>query len=190
MRFLFVFALLLPYSILMAAESKVDLKTKPEMVKRMRLVNSVATIESMDLAKRRVTVRRADGVHVTVKVDENVSGLDQFKAGDEVKVRYYESVSYQLVKVDPKEVQKETTIQTSDVPPGKNPKLKAFKETTIIATIQEIDPQGRYVKLKGPDGEFSVPVRDPKNLKFVKVDDQVKITYAESLAVALEKTQK
>jgi len=190
MRLLFAFVL--AFSIpAFAAESKVDLKTKPEMVKRTRLVHGVAVIESIDLDKRKVTIRRADGVHVTAKVDDSVQGLDQFKTGDEVKIRYYESTSYQLVKVDSKDALKETSVQTSNVSSeGKNPKIKASKETTLIATIKEIDPQGRFVDLKGPEGDFSVPVRDPKNLEGVKKGDQVKITYAESLAIGLEKTKK
>src|SRR4030095_2943647 len=98
--------------------AKVPLGTKPEMVKRMRLVNAVAQGEPAALAKRRVTVRRADGVHITVKVDEAVKGIEDLKAGDRVKIRYYESTSYQLVKVDPKETKKEKTVKVSESLPA------------------------------------------------------------------------
>lgn len=181
------FALTLSSPILNAAD-KVDLEAKPEFLKRMRFVQSVATIEKLDLEKRRVTARRADGVLVTAKVDEAVKDLGKLKVGDEVKVDYYESTTYEIVKVDPKETRKEVTSHTSEAsPPGKMPEIKGQLETTIIATIQEIDSQGRFVKLKGPEGEFSVPVSDPKNLKYLKVGNQVKVTYAESLAVKVIK---
>ena len=172
------------------AVDKVDLGTKPELLKRMRLVTGVATVENIDLAKRRIMIRRSDGVLVTAKVDESVMDLDKLKVGDEIKVEYYESATYQLVKAKPSEIRKEETVKSSEAtPPGKKPQLKGSLETKIIATIEEIDSQGRYVKLKGPEGEFSVPVRDPKNLKYLKVGDQVKITYAESLAVKVLKNK-
>lgn len=180
-------ALTLSHHSLSAAE-KVDLGAPPEMVKRMRLVNAVAEIEKLDLAKRRVTIRRPDGVHQTIKVGEEVKGLDSFKEGDTVKIRYYESTTYSLAKVDAKKVKKETTVHTSESLPAGG--KKETLETTVIATVKEIDPQGRFVKLNGPDGDFSIPVKDPKNIEALKVGDQVRITYEESLAISLLKHKK
>jgi hypothetical protein len=120
-----------------------------------------------------------------------VKNLGQVKVGDLVKVKYQESIAWKLVKVDPKEAQTKTTIQSTTVAPkGKKPAKKEFTETELIATITEIDKKEPAVTLKGPEGNLmNVHVQDPKNLEGVKVGDQVAISYTESLAVSVEKAK-
>ncbi|MCK7506097.1 MAG: hypothetical protein MZV70_19805 [Desulfobacterales bacterium] len=44
--------------------------------------------------------------------------------------------------------------------------------------------------LKGPEGnKETIKVKDPKNLKKVKVGDNVVISYTEALAISVEKAQ-
>jgi hypothetical protein len=47
------------------------------------------------------------------------------------------------------------------------------------------------VTIKGPRGnEETIKVKDPKNLQGVKVGDLVELTYAQALAVSLDKPEK
>jgi Cu/Ag efflux protein CusF len=63
-------------------------------------------------------------------------------------------------------------------------------ETTVIATVEKIDKLAPTVTLRGPERTVTVKVKDPNNLKGVKVGDQVRITYLETLAIAVEKAPK
>ena len=62
---------------------------------------------------------------------------------------------------------------------------------TVTATIEAIDAKKNRVTLKGPEGKTQeIKVKDPKNLKNVKVGDQVVLTYTEALAVSVEPAKK
>ena len=53
------------------------------------------------------------------------------------------------------------------------------------------DDTAHTVTIKGPEGNSeTVKAKDPKNLDKVKVGDLVEITYAQALAVSLDKPEK
>ena len=56
--------------------------------------------------------------------------------------------------------------------------------------IYQIHERQYQVTLKGPEGnKETIKVKDPNNLKKVKVGDQVVISYTEALAIAVEKAK-
>ena len=59
----------------------------------------------------------------------------------------------------------------------------------MTATVQAVDPDNRTVTLRRPDGTTSTYQVGPEAVNFdqIKVGDQVKATYVESLAVSLRK---
>jgi Cu/Ag efflux protein CusF len=59
--------------------------------------------------------------------------------------------------------------------------------TTITATVQAVDPANRTVTLQTPDGTTRTYQVGPEAINFdqIKVGDQVKATYVESLAISL-----
>ena len=61
--------------------------------------------------------------------------------------------------------------------------------TTMTATVQAVDPDNRTVTLRRPDGTTSTYQVGPEAVNFdqIKVGDQVKATYVESLAVSVRK---
>jgi hypothetical protein len=70
-------------------------------------------------------------------------------------------------------------------------KLAVGREISLTATITAIDRKGHTVTVKGPEGRTeTIAVKDPKNLDGVKVGDLVDVTYAQALAVALDKPAK
>ncbi|MFO1519791.1 MAG: hypothetical protein U1F57_09050 [bacterium] len=178
------FALLAPLSA-SAAETKTDLGTPPSYLKKMKWVVLEGTVDSVDPAKRTITLKSADGQKVTSKVDENVKNLDQIKPGETVTTKYYESVAYRLKKVKT-DTPTQTTTESMEAVEG--PGMSKWTQTKLVATIEAIDAKAPSVTLKKPDGTtFTVKVHEPENLKWIKVGDQVAITYNESVTVAVEK---
>ena len=56
------------------------------------------------------------------------------------------------------------------------------------ATIDSIDKKAPTATIKGPEGNAeTIKVKNPKNLEGVKVGDLDDITYAQALALALDK---
>jgi hypothetical protein len=62
--------------------------------------------------------------------------------------------------------------------------------TTITATVDAIDAAGRNVTLKFPDGKMKIVKAGPevRNFDQIQVGDQVKATYAESVAMFVRKS--
>ena len=80
-----------------------------------------------------------------------------------------------------------TTSAVERAKKGEPPKARMGSQVTIIADIEAIDKDGKYVILKGPEGNSErVAVRDPKHLENVKVGDQVQLTYTEAMAISVE----
>ncbi len=164
---------------------------KPLSVKKEKVVSATATVEAIDLQKRVVTLKGPKGNVFDVTVSEQARNLPQVKVGDEVNVKYYESLALRLVK--PGEgvagVQETETLERAKK--GEKPGGMAGRQVTLTATITAIDQKKQEVTLKGPEGKtVTVKAEHPENLKKVKVGDEIEITYTEALAISVEKAKK
>jgi len=151
-----------------------------------QLVTATAQVTAVDVEKRLVTVRRADGKTVTIRCGEAVRNLPQVKIGDDVTIAYHESLAFEVRKPG------EATPGTSAVgvaaraKEGEMPAGAAGQVLQVTATIVAIDQPAMRLTLKGPDGnEVEVKARDPEKLARVAVGDLIEITYTEALAVSV-----
>ena len=162
---------------------------KPSVYKE-KVVTGTATVEAIDLEKRLVTLRRADGSVFDLAVGKEARNLPQVKVGDEVVVKYHQSIAVQVTKPGAAEGSqvKETVARAK---PGEKPAGAVTKQTTVTTTVEKIDKKKMIATLRGPEGKVvDVKVRNPKNLENVNVGDQVVITYTEAVAVSVEKPKK
>ncbi len=145
-----------------------------------------ATVEKIDQATRMVTLKGPEGNTVTFRVGEEARNLDKVKAGDTVDVQYYEAVAWQVMKPGTAPEGMSSTTVAERAKKGEMPKGAMGTQTTIVAEVASIDKDGKHVTLKGPKGNTeTVAVRNPENLKNVKVGDQVQITYTEAMAISV-----
>jgi len=153
-------------------------------VERANVVSVTATVEKIDLKKRIVTIRGSEGTVRTLHVGEEAVNLPQVRVGDKVTLDYIESLAVRMAK--PGEVKDEVKGLVGRAKPGEKPGYIEETETTITATILDIDKVKETATLKAPDGEVvGVKVKDPANLDKVKVGDTIVITYTEALAIAV-----
>jgi Cu/Ag efflux protein CusF len=160
---------------------------------RGHVVETLATVQAIDQNKRLVTLKSEDSGEVsTIEVDESVKNLKQVKKGDRVRIQYYEALAWNIIKnKDRKEATKTDSQVTATAKPGEKPAGKTARQVHVIAEVREIDKKTPSVTLRGPEGNSETfAVRDPKNLKGLKVGDQVDITYTEAMAVSVEKAPK
>ena len=165
--------------------------TKKSSVKRERTITATAIVQAINLDKRIVTLKGPEGKIFDLKVGEEARNLPQVKVGDEVKVKYYESIAYRLLKPGETPVPPQEAVVAGRAKQGEKPAGLVGQELTITATIEAIDTKAHTATLKGPEGKsFTVKAQDPKNLASVKVGDQVVITYTEAVAIAVEPAKK
>ncbi|HXZ43721.1 MAG TPA: hypothetical protein VEH53_02755 [archaeon] len=174
-------------SSLMAAEAKSGQPT----VKRARVVTLTATVEAIDLTKRLVTLKGPKGNVVTIEVGERVKNLPQVQVGDQVVVKYYESIALRVLPPGEATPGTSTTGAVATAQPGQMPAAVGAHEVTATVTVEAINHKASTVTFKGPEGNsVTVKAQDPKNLDKVKVGDKVEITYTEALGISVEKAKK
>jgi len=60
---------------------------------------------------------------------------------------------------------------------------------TVVADVVNVDPQKQMVTLRGPERTVDLKVRDPAQFALIAKGDQVQVTYAEALAVKVERVK-
>jgi len=146
----------------------------------------IATVEEVDAAKGHVTLKGPKGNVVPLTVGPEVRNLAQVKVGDQVRVRYAEALSLTLKK-DGKELR--TAKEASEAmraPAGARPGAAVGEQVTVIADVIAINAKTHEVTLRGPNRTVDLYVEDPKQLKLIKVGDQVEAVYTQAVAITVE----
>jgi len=147
-----------------------------------------ATVEAVDKDKRTVTLKGPAGRMVTLKVDTAVKNFDQVQVGDTLKAEYIDSIAVFVRKSGaPPEAREVTAVGVA--PRGKKPAGMVVDTTELVAKIEKIDYDKRLVTLKGPEGNVRTIKVDQrvKNLRQMKVGDELVIRHTEALAIAVTK---
>lgn len=147
-------------------------------------VTMKASIEAIDKTLRSVTLKGPRGNLVTVYADETFKRFDQLKVGDIVTATITVAVAARIRKAgdpEPKE-SKETSSIFKEKIGG-----KAYAESTITVSVEEIDRTAPSVTVKTADGRvLSFRVKNAANLKNLKVGDQVDVTVGLGLLLSVD----
>jgi hypothetical protein len=146
-----------------------------------------ATVEAINLDAREITLKGPKGRLITLRVEERVRNLPQVQVGDEIVVRYHESVGLQLRRTEMGDsaAYEETVTAGSETVPNQAP--GAAKQYTVAAFVEAVSPREKTVTLRGPDGNlFDLYVRDLTVLESLTAGDNVVATYTEAAAVSIE----
>ena len=153
-------------------------------------VSVTATVQAVDLAKREVTLKKANGEVVTLTVDTRVQRLNEVKVGDRVTADYYVAYAAELRAPTAEEKANPLVVlqQTAKAPTGTAPAGGALRVMRAVVTVEGIDRPTKMVTVKGPGGNlFAVEAASADNLSKIKIGDSIVVVYAEALAVTLEK---
>ena len=162
----------------------------PEAAAVASVVRITASVEGVDAAGRTVTLKGPRGRVVTLPVGLEVPSLDQIKAGDIVVVRYLEALSLDLKKAGAGVRERTETQTVAPAKPGERPAAADARQLTVVADVVGVDPKRQLVTLRGPRRTVDVKVRDPNQLKLLKLGDQVEVTYTEATVTSIEPAPK
>ena len=146
-----------------------------------------ATIESIDAATRMLSLKKADGQHVDVRVPADVKRFSTLKVGETISATYYENIVLILKPSTTTEppVDKASTARTPATTGARAGTIAS--QQTITATIDAIDMKVPSISFKGPRGwVYSSKVEDREALSKVKVGDRVDITWTEALLLSVD----
>ena len=166
-----------------AAEKKAAEKPAGVMVD---VITVKAAVDSVDAAKRTVTLKMPNGMQRTVKVGPEVKNFNQIKAGDTVTARFLDSVAVVVAKKG--EQPSASEVRTVEVSAkGEKPGVVIVDTRDITAVVEKIDYKKRSISLKGPEGNVRdfVVDRSVKNFKNIKKGDDVFLRFTEAVAVTV-----
>ncbi|WP_342237674.1 hypothetical protein [Inquilinus sp. OTU3971] len=154
------------------------------------LTTVTATVQSVDLENRMVTLKDSDGRVATLHVAPEVVNLPQVKPGDRVTVSRYEAVAIDVSKAAagavPMVTQSTTVARAEE---GELPAGQASRITNITAQLVGLNAAEHKVVFIGPAGGVrTVYVKRPKlqqMLHELQVGDMVQISFAEAEAASV-----
>lgn len=182
--------LLITVSVTAFGEESKEIRPPKEV---SNLVNIEAKVEAVDYENREVLLRGPKGNLVTVKAGDEVKRLKEIKVGDMVKAQFYTKLKAEFR--EPTAAEKEVPLvvlaqsekNKKDLPPG----VVVGSLVKAVVSVEIIDQPDMIVTVKGPRGHYvSIPVTDAKLLDDLEVGEVVVLTYAESVALMLEKQGK
>ncbi len=152
----------------------------PEPKKVTNVQTLTVTITAIDPAKRLITFKGPKGESVTVEASEEVKRFNELKVGDEVTIKYTESLVARIAK--PGETASASV--SGGRSEGAKPGGTAKGEVTLVVTLINVDMATPSVTFKTDDGEVhSFKVKDKKNLEGFKAGDKVALSYSQSVAI-------
>jgi hypothetical protein len=161
--------------------------TEPGKGRAVAVVEASAVVTAVNKATREVTLKGPKGHLETVQAGEEVRNFDQIKVGDTLKVKYVEALTVELKKGGKAVVGRTDSGALDRSQPGQKPGGVARREVKVVANVVAVDEATMKVSVKNDKGEvFDLNLRDPAQVKLVKVGDQVEATYNEALALAME----
>jgi hypothetical protein len=150
-------------------------------------VTAHGKIVEVNKAEKLVTIEGTGGRKLYLKV-ENPYNLETAKVGEPVVAHFYEVVT--IRKKKPGETVPSASLKEgiATAQPGQVPGAVAGQRASVLVTVDAIDEANGTVSVKGPDGTVEkVKARDPRNLKHLKVGDELVVTLARAVAISLDK---
>src|SRR5262245_32378435 len=156
------------------------------------LVTVTASVQSIDLPNREVTLKGPLGNSVTFTVDQRVKRLNEVKVGDNVRADYYVSVAAELR--EPTAEEKKTPFVLLDAagkaPKGTSPAGAGLRRCKGLTVSEGLARPTQTVTVKGPRGNyFTARVADPSRLTKMRIGEHIVVTCTEALAISLEKAE-
>ncbi len=173
-----------------AADAAVLAASAPGQATIAASVSVSASVEAIDKASRKVTLKGPKGNLNTVTAGPDVRNFDQIKVGDIVTVRYVEALTLTLKK-DGKELRSMTeTPGAARAAAGERPAGVVANRTEVTANVIAVDAKTQTVTLRGPTQTVELKVPDAGQFKLIKVGDQIQAVYTEAVALSVDPAKK
>jgi Cu/Ag efflux protein CusF len=154
-------------------------------------VTARATVKSVDMKTRMVTLVGPHGETMTMKAGDQVQNLAQVKPGDIVVARYYESAAYVVAPPGTKLPEDAMAVAEAKAVPGERPAGGVAAKTIVTGLVVGVNPVAHTISLVDPAGGEvrTLNVKDPQYQQMmgsIKVGDTITAVISEALVAAVE----
>jgi hypothetical protein len=160
---------------------------------RAAAVHVTLSVESVDAEKRLITLKGPEGNVGVYEVGDQVKRLHEIKAGDKIHARYEVAAVAELREPTEEEKSASLVEVTTDAQgaPEAPPAGGMGRAVRAVTTIVALDHTAQTFTVKDPvEGLVTVHVDDPSVFEHLKIGQTIVVTFAETLALAVEKGSK
>jgi hypothetical protein len=171
--------------------SQDDEQTRPDREK-WEQISAQGTVTAINNETREITLMGTDGALVTLTASDDVERFDEIAVGDVIKFEYYTYLKAEFRKPTPEEVAEPVQVMAEGgkAPEGMDPAAVVGAVVKAVVTIEALNRPYMVATVKGPGGNYvSIPMEDEKLMTELRIGQVVILTYAEAMAVALEKVE-
>ncbi|MBL8659723.1 MAG: hypothetical protein JNM75_08210 [Rhodospirillales bacterium] len=150
-----------------------------------------ATVQSIDYAKRTLTLVGPEGATKTMKVGSEVRNFDQIQPGDTLLVHFREAAVYMIAPPGTKVPEDAIAAAVARAAPGELPAAGAAERVIVTGLVTGVDPAANTISLVDPSGGMvrTLAVKNPdyrKELPSIKVGDTITAVITEAVIAAVE----
>lgn len=169
--------------------SQEDLPTK----EKMELQTMEGTVTSLDSENRAITLMGPQGELTTITAGDDVERFDEIAVGDIVAFDLYTYMKAEFRTPTPEEIE-EPLVILEEAARANNDDMPAGAVAAMMRAVVTIEVLNRIYMLatvKGPGGNYlTIQMEDKDLIQKLHIGQVLILTYAEAIAVSLEKVTK
>ena len=150
-----------------------------------------ATVLAVDAAARTLTLKGQDGSTQTITVPPQVRRLDDIAAGDTIEVEVQQGLLLEYQPAGDAFVAPKAVVAGGRAGMNEQPGAAVGAAVQSTVTITAIDSGNRIVQFQDPNGnKYQVKAGPQIAIEKLTVGDRLLATYAETIAVAVDRKPK
>ncbi len=153
-------------------------------------VSMQGTVTDINAETRDITLMGTDGGLMTITAGEDVERFDEIAVDDVIKLEYYTYLKAEFRDPTPEEVAEpiQMIAEAGKAPEGMDPAAVVGAVVKAVVTIEALNRPFMLATVSGPNGNYvSIPMEDEELMKELHIGEVLILTYAEAVAIALEK---
>ena len=153
-------------------------------------VTMQGTVSAINKETREITLMSKEGGLLTLTAGEEVERFDEIAVDDVLQFDYYTYIKAEFRDPTPEELAEplQMMAEGGKAPEGIDPAAVVGAIAKAVVTIEVLNRPNMIATVKGPNGNYvSIPMEDEELITELKIGEVLILTYAEAMAVSLEK---
>ncbi len=166
-------------------------ETRPDREKWDQ-VEMQGTVTAINPETRELTLMGSDGGLVTLTASEAIERFDEIAVNDVLKFEYYSYLKAEFRAPTEEEVAEplQMMAEGGKAPEGMDPAAVVGAVVKAVVTIEALNRPFMVATVSGPGGNYvSIPMEDEKLITELRIGQVLILTYAEAMAISLEKVE-
>ncbi len=154
------------------------------------LVTMEGTVTEVVKETRAITLMGRNGDLATMIADESIERFDEIEVNDVMKFEYYTYIKAEFRDPTSEEIAEPIVVMAEGgkAPEGMDPAAVVGAVVKAVVSIEVLNRPNMTATVRGPKGNYvTIQMEDEALITELKIGEVLILTYAEAIAVSLEK---